>query len=416
MKVLHLVQGYYPAIGGTEHLIQQVSEHLVKDFQDQVIVFTTTAYNTEAFNTIGKPKLPVGESLINQVKVRRFPVRNRLSKLFYYPQKLAYRLHLPLNDWLRTWYSGPIMAGIGKAANCVEADIVAASSFPLLHMFYALKFGKQCQCPVVLHGGLHPEDKWGFKRKNIFKAIQRCNAYIANTEYEKAFLVDQGISENKITVIGVGTDIDQLAQANPSNFKKKYHLNGYPLVVFFGQQGGHKGIDTLIKSMPIVWSKISSARLVIAGAKTDYSEQIEQLLSQFPSKQRDKILLLTQFSDNEKPEIIAAADVFASPSGYESFGITYLEAWACGKPVIGTRSGAIPHVIKENWDGLLVNYQDEQELAGAILELLSDKNFAKRLGQNGKKKVKDRFTWKIVASKFRQVYKKAIASFDKKSR
>jgi glycosyltransferase involved in cell wall biosynthesis len=101
-------------------------------------------------------------------------------------------------------------------------------------------------------------------------------------------------------------------------------------------------------------------------------------------------------------------DVFAYPSGYESFGIAYLEAWASGKPVIGCRRGAVPSVIEAGRDGLLIDYQDEDMLAEAIIMLLKNPDWACDLGEAGKRKVLMHYTWPKVASRFREVYCEAL--------
>jgi glycosyltransferase involved in cell wall biosynthesis len=106
---------------------------------------------------------------------------------------------------------------------------------------------------------------------------------------------------------------------------------------------------------------------------------------------------------------LAAGDVFASPSGFESFGITYLEAWAAGKPVIGCRSGAVPSVITEGQDGILVDYKDDRELAGALLEILLDPGLQAKLAANGRQKVNDNYTWEIIGKKFRSIYGRVIS-------
>ena len=79
MKILHVVQGYYPAIGGTEWLIQRLSEELVRQFQDDVTVFTTDCLNGEGFFKPEAPRLKAGWEERRGVKIRRFPVQRRLA-------------------------------------------------------------------------------------------------------------------------------------------------------------------------------------------------------------------------------------------------------------------------------------------------------------------------------------------------
>jgi glycosyltransferase involved in cell wall biosynthesis len=408
MKVMHAVQGYFPALGGTEHLMQRLSESLVQDYGDRVSVLTLNTTSTEAFVGLNPFRLPTGTSAINGVTVRRFPVISRYAQPLDRVQRLAYRLRLPGNEWLRTFWSGPLSPQLLRAMDREPADIIAASSFPLLHMHYALWIGARRRLPVVLFGGLHPNDRWGFDRQTIYRAIARADQYVAYTTYERDFLIAQGIHPTKISVIGLGTDPDRFASADGQKIRERHNLGDAPVIAFIGQQGGHKGIDTLISAMPIVWQICPEARLLIAGARSQFSNYLRQLIAAL-GVSGQKIVMVDEFAEEEKPDYFAACDIFAYPSGHESFGIAFLEAWACRKPVIGCRIGAVASVIDEWQDGLLVPYQDTQQLASALLELLHDRDLRRTFGERGANKVNMRYSWPIVARQFRTVYEDAIA-------
>jgi len=404
MKILHVVQGYAPALGGTEWLIQRVSEELVRQFGDEVTVFTTNTYSAEAFYAPRLPRLPEGWGELNGVRIRRFAVRSRLSQAMRWPQALAYRLRLPGNERWRALSGGPIIPGLAQAIAAHPADVVAASSFPLLHMFAALEGGRQAGRPVVLHGGLHPDDPWGFDRPMIYQAIRQASAYIANTQYEADYVIARGADPARVTAIGVGVDVERYAALTPAEAKARLGLGDAPVVGFIGQQGRHKGLDTLLRAMRQVWQVVPEAQLVIAGARTLFSEFVDRDLAGWPAAQRAKVKLFYNFDEAEKVALFRALDVFAYPSGYESFGIAYLEAWACGLPVIGCRRGAIPWVIDAGRDGLLVQFQHDQQLAEAIVLLLANRPWGTVMGQLGYNKVITRYNWPEIARRFRAVY------------
>ena len=408
MKIAHFVQGYKPAIGGTEYLIQRVSEQLVTDYGDDVTVYTTNAYNCEVFNHRGVAVMEPGREVIDGVKVVRYKVFNQLAPVLNMAQKISYRWRLPRNDLIRTVYSGPLLPGLLADMGKIKADVVCASSFPLMHMHYAAMVARRLRVPLVLHGGLHPQDGWGFDRKVIYRLIDKADAYIANTNYERDFLLGKDIDGRKIHVVGVGTDPERFARASGAAIRAKYNLDGHPVVTYVGQQGGHKGIETLLKGLPLVWRQAPETRLIIAGSRTKYSAVIDGMIAELTPEERAKIIVIPDFEEDEKPQIIAAGDIFASPSGFESFGITYLEAWAAGKPVIGCRSGAIPSVISDGLNGILVDYKDHRELAGALLELIFDPDMRHRLAEKGREHVLKNYTWPIVARKFRSIYYGAV--------
>ena len=408
MKILHVTQGYFPGIGGTEFLIQRVSEELVRQFGDEVTVFTTNCYGGEAFFTPSLPRLPAGWEEINGVRLRRFAVNSWISWMFRFPQSLAYHLGIPGNQHLRAISGGPIIPGLARAIREYPADIIAASSFPLLHMFAALKAARQSQRPYVIHGGLHPQDSWGFDRPMIYDAIRNAAHYIANTDYEAQYVIQRGALPEKVTAIGVGADPEPFERVSSCEAKRRLGLDGIPLIGFIGQIGGVKGADTLVKAMPIVWEVYPAARLLIAGARTLFTDHLENLIRQLPEAEQNKILLRYNFSNEEKPWLFAAVDVFAYPSGYESFGIAYLEAWSCRKPVVGCRRGAVPWVIHAGRDGLLVEFQDHHTLAEAIILLLANRKWAQNLGEAGYQKILSHYNWPEIARRFREVYVAAI--------
>lgn len=408
MQILHITQGYFPAIGGTERLVQRLSEELIEQFGDQVTVFTTNCYSAEAFFNPGARRLPVGWEEINRVKVRRFLVNRRASQLLRLPQYLTYHLHFPHNDYVRTLSRGPIIPGLERAICECSADVIGVSSFPLLHMYTALQSAKKTRRPCVLIGGLHPEDRWGFDRPMIYRAIKEADAYIAYTDFEADYVIKRGASPDRVSVVGIGVDVEPFDRISTSEAKRRLGLEGYPVVAFIGQLGGHKGVGKLVQAMPMVWSVLPEARCLIAGARTMFADYLESLSAQLSQEDRNKLILIYNFPEADKPWLYAAADIIAYPSGYESFGIAFLEAWAASKPVIGCWRGSTPSVIDAGRDGLLVRYQDEEALAEAIILLLRNPVWAGALGEAGRRKVESRFTWRKIAGEFRQVYQNVL--------
>ena len=411
MKILHVTQGYTPAMGGTELLVQSVSEELVRQFGDEVTVFTTNCYSGDAFYTPGLPTMSTGWEKINGVRVRRFPVYSALSRLFYPFRPTLRKLRFPGNQYFRTLYNGPIIPGLGKAIQEMEFDIVMASSFPLLHMYVALKAAHQTRRPCVLAGGLHPDDAWGFQRSMIYRAIQQADHYLAHTEFERQYVIERGAQPEKVSTVGLGVDPTPFEATNPTEAKQRFSLNTGPVVGFIGQIGGHKGVDTLLKAMPLVWQEVPETQLLIAGAHTLFADVLEGLIRQLPPAEQAKIVLHYNFTNEEKPWLFAATDIFVYPSGFESFGIAFVEAWAVKKPVIGCKRGAVPWVIDAGRNGLLVEFQNEKQLAEAILQMLKNPDWACALGKAGYQKMISLYNWPETARRYRDVYHQAIENY-----
>ncbi len=408
MKILHVVHGYPPNIGGTQAIFQNVSEGLVADYGDEVTVFTTNAYSNAHFWQQDKRVMPTGETLMNGVMVHRFPVFNGFSWLRLNFARVAYKFRLPYHDWARAIYNGPLMPTMISKIAQFEADVVVASAFPLLHMHYALKGGHQSGKPVVFIGGLHPADRWGFDRRMIYNAIKQADGYIAYTAFERDYLVDKGVDAAKSSVMGGAVDFTSFVRADGNGWRKQHGYDDSPIVLFIGQQIAHKGIDTLLKAMPNVWHTLPEARLVIAGRPTAFSTQLQEIITTFSTPQQKRVTILDHLTDEEKVNLIAACDLLALPSRHESFGLVFIEAWACAKPVIGARIGAVTSLIDEGHDGLIVDVGNTDQLGEAILTLLTTPSLRKQMGQAGRKKVLQNYTWDVMVKRFRSVYLNVI--------
>src|SRR4051812_2077854 len=219
MKVLHLTQNYEPSRGGTQYMIKKVSEYLAHSYHDAVAVYTTNSYygpNRNIFVKIDKD-----EELINEVYVKRFPfIRAHKPVLKYYSR--IFKKALP--PFLYHISCGPLSPSMRSAIKHHNCDVMAASSIQYLFADYPL-WEKKRKKPFVLYGGLHIQNGTSISSRYL-KRIKHSDYYIANTEFEKQFLIKQGILDNKIKVIGAGTDIFQYENQLPENeiLKSKYKI------------------------------------------------------------------------------------------------------------------------------------------------------------------------------------------------
>ncbi len=408
MKILHVVQAYAPSFGGVQLLIQKISERLTAD---QVSVYTTTAYHCQLFLDPRQPAMSPGVEQINGVSVRRFAVFNRLTWLRLNAARIARKLHLPAQDWLRTYYFGPLVPGLARAVAASGADVVVACSFPMLHMHAALRGGRRAGIPVVFIGAIHPIDTWSYGLPIIYRAIRQADAYIALSRFERDFLQERGVPPENITVIGAGVEAavfdNDAVRAAAQVMRRRYGWGDDPLVAIVGRQTEYKRIDLALAAMQQVWRSAPAARLLIAGARTDYSAQIDEMLAALSPDERARVTVIEDFDEADKPVLYNACDLLIQPSERESFGIVFLEAWACGRPVIGVRGGAISCVIDKGRDGLLAAYGDVSAWAQAIGRLLANPALRADMGATGRRKVWEHYTWDIVAQRFREVYARA---------
>lgn len=399
MKILHLVHNYHPSTGGAQLVFQKLSEGFASRFGDEVTVLTTNAMRSPSFAV--NEFLPPGDEVVNGVLVRRFPYWRKSGPVLKQVLRVANRARLPFREYLEPLRTGPISPAMFMAARGTEADVVASIGFPFLQMYYGLGSHRP---PVVLFGALHVHDD--HISPPVLRAIEHSQAYIAFTQYEKDVLLRNNILRDRIHVVGLGVDVDRFARANGSAIRARYGLDDAPVVGFIGRQARYKGVDVLVRAMTSVWDRCPNAYLVLAGSRTEFSHEVEQLVEALPTAKRDRVIIAYDFSEEEKPQWFAACDVFVTVSTDESFGIVFVEAWACGKPVIGGRINAVECVIREGEDGFLVPCREPAPLASAIERLLGDEALRTRLGRNGYAKVRAEHDWPMVTDKVHDIYER----------
>src|SRR5438067_684639 len=182
IRLLQLVHGYPPAVGGVEIAARDRAERLVAEHGFHVTVLTTDRYTVAGFRRRKQPTIPIQPHEVqNGVEIHRFPVRTSFTPLLRAAQSIAYRVRAPGNDVLRTLYSGPICPGMLQAARSSHADVICAASFPLNHMRYPFRLPEP-RPPIVLIGAIHTNDDWNFDRPNLLRLVNQSYTTIAHTD------------------------------------------------------------------------------------------------------------------------------------------------------------------------------------------------------------------------------------------
>jgi glycosyltransferase involved in cell wall biosynthesis len=182
--------------------------------------------------------------------------------------------------------------------------------------------------------------------------LRACDGFIVNTEDETDFIHSRVPAARGITAVGPGVDPATFALRNGAKFRARYRLGQDPLVGFIGNIGTKKGAHTLLEAMSIVWKWNKDVRVVLVGYPAFNFAKIEQIYRDLPASERERVLLPSL--PRTRRSICATRWMSLPPSTSESFGIAYLEAWLCRKPVIGARIGSTAYVIEDGVDGLLV--------------------------------------------------------------
>jgi glycosyltransferase involved in cell wall biosynthesis len=121
-----------------------------------------------------------------------------------------------------------------------------------------------------------------------------------------------------------------------------------------------------------------------------------------------KVQLLDRVPNRELPAYYSLAGVFVLPSYYEAFAKVVIEAMACSKPVVASDLGGNRDAIEDEQTGILTKYGDSGELSNAIIRVLQDKGLAMGMGEKGRKRVLENFTWKSVANRVSSAYERVM--------
>lgn len=161
----------------------------------------------------------------------------------------------------------------------------------------------------------------------------------------------------------------------------------------------YKGMDTLITALPRLLMQWPDLHIVLAGSGDD-RPWLEDLAEKNGVMMH--VHFLTGLSYTEIAGCYAACDIFALPSRGEGFGFAYLEAMACGKPVIGGAHGGAPEIIQDGVTGYLVPHGDSIQLATAIQTLLADPAHSKEMGARGKRMVEQEYRFQSFAKSLKK--------------
>jgi len=256
------------------------------------------------------------------------------------------------------------------------------------------------------------------------RAAQTADMIVTVSNAMKDELIGLGFPAEKIQVVYNGVDPqkysrEQVSDEKVQEVRKQYGLKDSDvMVLFLGRLVWVKGVDKLIAAMPHILQKIPDAKLVIVGLG-DMREYLERMVQNL--KLQDVVKFRFEFiPEEERIAHYAACDVAVFPSVYEPFGIVALEAMSMEKPVVvgaigvsGMREIVVP--TGQEQCGFHVNPNEPTDIAWGIVGAVQDPQRKLQLGQNGRKKVLQEFSWDVIARKTVQLYSELLESRKPKS-
>lgn len=245
-----------------------------------------------------------------------------------------------------------------------------------------------------------------FKRRTAAGLLGHASVVVAisrwTADLARAVLEALGRRDLPVEVVPLGTTPSHFRPGiDPTPVRDRYGLDGGgPWLLTVARLEWHKGIDTVIKALPAVRAAHPGARYVVAGVG-DRRPHLERLVAE--RGLGGAVRFLGAVPDAELPALYNVADLYVGASRrhellVEGFGISLVEASACGLAVVGGRSGGVPDAVREGETGILVDPDDPAAVAAGINGLLADGERRQRLGAAGRRAVETYYNWDRVAA------------------
>jgi phosphatidylinositol alpha-1,6-mannosyltransferase len=379
MRLLFITQDFPPDIGGIQTYASEIAPRLASWTKDFVVV---------------APKRPKSDQIDAQFT---FAVHRLLAR----PDLLVL----------------PATVALPRIARRTRADVafhaqwqtVPASLFARKLTGYPKKIVVAAHGRELLFNPYEAEPFHGTYERARRNTMRRVDRFVAVSRYTASLLEDLHVQPERIEVVNSGTDPAYFRPLDAGELKNRLQLEGQRVLLTVARLVERKGVDTTLRALPRVIASVPDLTYLIVGQGPDQS-RLEMLAKELGVSANVRFVGRVPYA--ELPLYYNACDAFVMPSrneppDVEGFGVVFLEANACNKPVIGAYSGGIPDAIIEGETGLLVPPNDPDALATAILKLVGNQEYAKRLGEQGRESVLRRGHWDYVAGGAYDVLKRA---------
>jgi len=298
-------------------------------------------------------------------------------------------------------------------ANFFMSALVASNLKKYLYIPYVVTFHA-----LGLVRKIHQKEKDGFpaERINIEKHIVAdADQLIAECPQDREdLIVHYGADPSKITIVPCGFNPKEFYPMEKKHAREMLNLNADEKIILqLGRMVPRKGVDNVIRAIGKLKDH-AALRLMIVGGEADTPDPVLtpeiKRLQQIAEEEKvtDRIIFTGRRGRDVLKYYYAAADIFVSTPWYEPFGITPLEAMACGTPVIGANVGGIKHSVADGQTGFLVPPNQPNALAEKIMHLLSDEKLYRAIQKNAIRRVNRFFTWSKVADGVHHLYHEVI--------
>jgi glycosyltransferase involved in cell wall biosynthesis len=392
MRILQVINAYYPpySSGGVAFVAHNISKALVKRGHE-VTVYTTNALNRDE---LFQPKRSL--SYDNGVKV-------------YYFMNQIYKPSIHI------YFSRDLVEALKKSIN--RYDLVHSHEYRSYISLVISYYAKRYSVPYILqaHGQLPRISawrklKWFYDVLFGYRLLRDAARVIALSYVEAEQYRAMGVPEEKIAIIPNGIDLSEYVNLPPKGaFKKKFNIpEDRKIILYLGRIHKIKGIDILIKAYAYLRNEINfrDAILVIIGPDDGYLNEVKRLAQALGVS--NYVLFTGPLYGEDKLATYVDSEVYVLPSRYEIWGMTVLEAYACGKPIVASRVSGLKDLVIDEETGLLFEPGNVKQLAKSIFNLLNGNDVARKMGLKGKNFVRENFAIEKVVERLEKVYEEVV--------
>lgn len=394
--------------------MQRISEEIQKMKMMHVTLHCSNALDfaglrRETFKNL-KPKNFLWKNLFmvfrHQVEIWDFA-----SQRDYYSQINQEGFSLRTEEMTNFFENGPFLLSLFPALEKTQMDLIHTTFFPYQTILDGIVASSLYKIPSVCTPFFHFANPRYSQLSNV-SLLNHYSRILACTHIEKQELTKYGVLNEKIDVIPMGVDISKFQSAQKEWFTKPYDIaDDRPVVLFCGYKNYEKGAITLLQSLPQVQKAINNVLYCFIGPATSaFNYELARIkkMGLFSNILNISPSNLAGYFDKRKLGAFKTCMVYAMPSRSDAYGISFLEAWSAGKPVIGANIGATPEVVEDGVTGFLTEFDNSLAIARIITRLIRDRDLAEKLGTNGQAKVAEHNSWRQIASKISDIYEVLI--------
>lgn len=404
MRVLLIANVFPPVVGGSAIVYENICRHLTSN----VLVLAPQRGHTDGQPIAGWQEYDASVPFpVERIDLLRAPIRPAPKTILHavgrriaedYPLKRRIRRKaLAMVDRFRP---DVVCLGDLHALSWLGRDLKRQRGLPVVQFIHGEEITNTCSSRS--------------QQAQATAALRELDAMIAVSSFTRSKLLELGLKPERVHLIRNGVDSSRFYPGEKnSNLIARHNLQGKKVLLTVARMEERKGHDRVIEAMPQILKQAPEAVYLIVGT----GPRIE-LLKQMVVERNltGSVLFAGEAAREEIPDYYRLCDVFLMPNrtlpngDTEGFGLVFLEAGACAKPVIGGLAGGVPDAVLDNQTGFLVNGESSDAVAEAAIRLLRNAHLAREFSTAGLHHAREN-DWMYKAENFLAVCRKAQEAY-----